>query len=157
MNHQTAKQGNKKMYAYIHRTIFLEDNAYLYECDDEDKAMPISEDEAIDLIVNFGWKDDCGVADSALKIANADPGFLRTLNTLKRLAIRKGWKIKHHKDVSLYVEVDNIVVRFSNHELSSDWTGRAQTGGADVDLVWGGHDARKAIEEIADLIEEYLD
>ena len=66
-----------------------------------------------------------------------DEDFIVAKRDLINLFTSHGWKCVRDKNGSAYFEnSDQTRMRFSDHELTSDWTGREQTGGALVDFVW---------------------
>jgi len=145
--------------------VFLTDNDYLYheddceggdDCCDHVPVRNLTENEAIEFVVNCGYDDHCGVATNALKMLNADANYLRIMRAVRRLSKKLGWKITHNENTSLYIRFNDIVVRISDHHLGSDWTGRAQTGGADVDFVWEGQDLSAVINIIGEDLEGYI-
>lgn len=105
---------------------------------------------AVDLVLE-GAEYQGVVLKQAVAEQKADPEYLEVKDELKSLLTTDGWVCVRDKNNSAYFERAGLRVRFSNHELSNDWTGRAQTGGADFGVVWAyGQSASDIADEIND-------
>ena len=109
------------------------DNEWLEALD----GRRIENQEAIDLIA-AGHATYCGCTlFEQIARAKADPEWLEVKDEFKQLAAARGWPCERDKNNSAYFRTGGErVVRISDHDLGQDWTGRDQTGGAHVNLVF---------------------
>ena len=96
----------------------------------------------------------------AIRETQADPYFVVCKKQVEKLMHNLGWKTVRDENNSIYFSksdgfFDHVKVRFSDHALGTDWTGRQQTGGALHDVVWEkGMTPEEVISHLNDTHEE---
>ena len=148
------------------REIQYESNLYLYDhvYDENDEIKPeeyevVTLEKAIEYRIGRSQYTDCtGETNEAYRIANAPKEYLNAKSEFTSHMTKNGWEVVHDQNLSIYFEKDSIRVRFSEHRLGTDSTGRQQTGGAQIDLVWSeDFTTDELIEDFNEQLEAYED
>ncbi len=115
----------------------------------------IDGDEAFDKVMN-GAEYHGLELKGRIAIANADPEYLETKKDFTALMVAECWVCYRDKNNSVYFEKDEIKVRLSDHALGEEkFSGRKQTGGVHIDLVWNCESAEELLENLTDQVAEY--